>query len=111
MSGCRNGGTTGHISLLNAAARHMFGIDEYSGVGRLYWEVIPQTAIVDMIRQALDDGSEGHTEVEIALMGQGSVRIFQGHTAFVRGENGGAPHVMAWSRSSTTLRKFATWSA
>jgi two-component system phosphate regulon sensor histidine kinase PhoR len=47
-----------------------------------------------MIRQALDDGSEGHTEVEIALMGQGSVRIFQGHTAFVRGENGGAPHVM-----------------
>jgi two-component system phosphate regulon sensor histidine kinase PhoR len=86
--------STGHISLINSAARHMFGLDEYAGIGRLYWEVIPQTAIVDMIRQALEHGADGQTEVEIALPGQGSSRIFQGQTAFVRGEAGGTSHVL-----------------
>jgi two-component system phosphate regulon sensor histidine kinase PhoR len=28
--------STGHISLINSAARHMFGLDEYAGMGRLY---------------------------------------------------------------------------
>ncbi|HEX8832769.1 MAG TPA: GAF domain-containing protein, partial [Abditibacteriaceae bacterium] len=86
--------TTGHVSLINPSARHMFGLDDHSLVGRQYSEVIPQQPVVDMIRQAIETGVESQTEIEIQL-GDGkstveNCRIFQVQTAIVRGEHGGA---------------------
>jgi PAS domain S-box-containing protein len=85
---------SGHVSLINSAARHMFGLDEASVVGRLYWEIVPHTSIAEMIREALENSVETQNEVEIVLPGSGSPRIFQGQTAFVRSEQAGISHII-----------------
>ena len=84
----------GHVSLINSAARQMFGLDDAVAVGRMYWEIIPHTAISEMIREALENRVETQNEVEIAMPGSGTPRIFQGQTAFVRSEHAGFAHVI-----------------
>ena len=86
--------STGHISLINSAARHMFGLDDSAAVGLPYWDLIPQPAIVDMIRTAVENGVEAQKEVEVDVQGDAEPRIFQGQTAFVRGEHGGVSHIL-----------------
>lgn len=86
--------TSGHISLLNPVSRALFGLEEDEGVGLFYSEVIHETAIVDLLAKALDGGEEGETEIEIELPGNHDPRIFQAHTAFVRGEKAGLPAII-----------------
>jgi PAS domain S-box-containing protein len=86
---------TGHVSLINPVARHMFGLDHDVAVGRHYEEAIPQAAIVDMIRTAVEDGMESGSEIEVVLPDESlEPRIFQGQTAFVRDPSGGTSGVM-----------------
>jgi PAS domain S-box-containing protein len=87
--------SSGYISLINPAARSMFGLDEDDGVGRHYEEVVPHAAIREVIRAAVEDGEEGHSEIELPpLEGLFDPRIFQVQTAFVRGEQEGIPIVI-----------------
>lgn len=91
--------TSGHISLINPAARQMFGIDDPTLIGKPYWEAIPQQELVEMVRAAVEDGVESEAEIEIQLPHEpGSkkniTRIFQCQTAFVRSVTGGYDGVM-----------------
>jgi PAS domain S-box-containing protein len=85
---------TGHISLINSAARAMFGLDENSGMGRMYDEVIVEPKVLQLIRETLQARSEGQTEIEVSLPGESSPRIFQGQTTLVRAESSGNIHLM-----------------
>jgi two-component system phosphate regulon sensor histidine kinase PhoR len=87
--------SSGYISLLNPAARQMFGIAENDGVGQHYEEVIPYAPIRELMRAAVEDGDEGHSEIELPpLEGHYDPRIFQVQTAFVKGEQEGVEIVI-----------------
>jgi two-component system phosphate regulon sensor histidine kinase PhoR len=86
--------STGHISLVNAAALTLFGLKEGEGIGHPYEEVIEQQPIRDLLAQAVDDGREGEVEIEIELPGSHEPHIYQAQTAFVRGERNGFPALL-----------------
>ena len=88
--------TTGHVSLINPAARHMFGLDELHLSGQQYWEVIPLPEIVDLVKRAVEEGVEGQAEIEIADESglPEDTRIFQVQCAIVRGEHNNLVTVM-----------------
>ena len=88
--------TSGHVSLINPAARAMFGLDEHSLVGQRYDEAIEQAPIVELIRAAVEDGIEGQKEIEIDLANDQSSenRILQCQTSFVRSQAGGHSSVI-----------------
>ncbi len=79
--------STGHISLINSAARHIFGLEDENAVGKQYSEVITQHEIIEMLRDATEGGLESQREIELTPRGASEVRIFQGQTAFVRSED------------------------
>jgi PAS domain S-box-containing protein len=90
---------TGHVSLINPAARHMFGLDELHLAGQQYWEVIPLDPVVELVKKAIEAGVEGQTEIEVkgrdsAEGTRGDGRIFQVQTTIVRGEHNGVFSVM-----------------
>jgi two-component system phosphate regulon sensor histidine kinase PhoR len=89
--------TTGHVSLINPAARHMFGLDDLHLSGQQYWEIIPIEEVTDLVRKAVEDGVEGQAEIEIQVQGTPAAdgaRIFQLQTSIVRGEHNGLVTVM-----------------
>jgi two-component system phosphate regulon sensor histidine kinase PhoR len=87
--------SSGYISLLNPAARQMFGLKGDDGVGQHYEEIVPYPPIRDLLRAAVEDGEEGHSEIELPpLEGHYDPRIFQVQTALVHGEQEGAPVVI-----------------
>ncbi|HEX8832941.1 MAG TPA: ATP-binding protein, partial [Abditibacteriaceae bacterium] len=86
--------TTGHISLVNSAARALFGLKEGEGIGLGYDEVIQQEPIRDVLGEAVNGGKEGGVEIEIELPGSHEPHIYQAQTAFVRGERNGFPAVL-----------------
>ncbi|HEX8551465.1 MAG TPA: ATP-binding protein [Abditibacteriaceae bacterium] len=88
--------TTGHVSLINPAARHMFGLDDLHLSGQQYWEIIPIEEVTDLVRKAVEDGVEGQAEIEIEVASStvDGPRIFQLQTAIVRGEHNGLVTVM-----------------
>ncbi|HEX9997309.1 MAG TPA: ATP-binding protein [Abditibacterium sp.] len=86
--------TTGHISLVNSAARALFGLKEGEGIGLGYDEVIKQEPIRDLLGEAVNGGKEGGVEIEIELPGSHEPHIYQAQTAFVRGERNGFPAVL-----------------
>jgi len=87
--------SSGYISLINPAARQMFGLHHDDGVGQYYAEVIPHEAIREVLRAAVEDGEENLTEIELPpLEGNFDPRVFQAQTAFVRGEQEGMPSVI-----------------
>lgn len=86
--------TTGHVSLVNPAARHMFGMDDLDLAGQEYWELIPTEEVNALVRTAIEDGVEGQAEIEITGRAGGDARIFQVQTSIVRGEHNGHVHVM-----------------
>jgi PAS domain S-box-containing protein len=83
--------TTGHISLVNSAARALFGFQEGEGIGLPYEEVIVQEPIRNVLGEAIKGGQEGGVEIEIELPGSHEPHIYQAQTAFVRGERNGFP--------------------
>jgi two-component system phosphate regulon sensor histidine kinase PhoR len=73
----------------------MFGLKEDDGVGQHYEEIVPYPPIRDLLRAAVEDGQEGHNEIELPpLEGHYDPRIFQVQTAFVNGEQEGLPVVI-----------------
>lgn len=87
--------SSGYISLINPAARHMFDLHESDGVGQYYSTVIPHQGICDMLRAAVENGEENLQEIELPpLEGHFDPRIFQAQTALVHGEQDGLPSVI-----------------
>jgi two-component system phosphate regulon sensor histidine kinase PhoR len=87
--------SSGHVSLINSAACQMFGVRENAVLGRHFEEVIPQEALVRMLRAAVHDGEEQQEEIEIEPQdGHHETRIFQAQTGFVRGEKDGLATVI-----------------
>ncbi len=79
--------STGHISLINSAAREIFGLGDEDAIGRLYSDVISQPTVLEMLREATEGGTETQREIELTPRGASENRIFQGQTAFVRSED------------------------
>lgn len=87
--------SSGYVSLINPAARQMFGLHEHDGVGQFYSAVIPHKPIRTMLRKAVENGEETLEEIELPpLEGSFDPRIFQAQTALVRGEQMGVPTVI-----------------
>ncbi len=86
--------STGHISLVNSAARALFGLEEGEGIGVRYDEVIQEEPIRKLLFEAVKGGKEGGVEIEIESHGSHEPRIYQAQTAFVRGERNGFPAVL-----------------
>jgi len=87
--------SSGYISLINPAAREMFGLHESDGVGQYYSSVIPHQGICSMLRAAVENGDEDLQEIELPpLEGHFDPRIFQAQTALVHGEQDGLPSVI-----------------
>ena len=80
--------SNGDISLINPAARHIFGLSSTKAMGDKYSEAIPNEEVVEMLRVAVEDGEESEIELEMVPRGASEPRIFQGQTAFVRSEDG-----------------------
>ncbi|BCM91161.1 alkaline phosphatase synthesis sensor protein PhoR [Abditibacteriota bacterium] len=86
--------STGHISLLNPAARALLGLPDDDGGGAHFEDAIKNEGIVQLLRDATQDGRENGTEIEVTLPGNAEPRIFQAQTAFVRGEKAGVPAIL-----------------
>ncbi|PQV64502.1 two-component system, OmpR family, phosphate regulon sensor histidine kinase PhoR [Abditibacterium utsteinense] len=86
--------STGHISLVNSAARALFGLEEGEGIGVRYDEVIEEEPIRKLLFDAVKGGKEGGVEIDIESHGDHEPRIYQAQTAFVRGERNGFPAVL-----------------
>lgn len=86
--------TTGHISLINAAASALFGLAEGEGIGLEYDEVLQQEQIRELLSNAVKGGKEGGVEIDIELPGSHEPHIYQATTALVRGERNGFPSVL-----------------
>ena len=82
--------STGHISLINSAARDIFALEDEDAIGKPFWEVIAQPPIVEMLRAATEGGQETQREIELTPRSASEARIFQGQTAFVRSEDASA---------------------
>jgi two-component system phosphate regulon sensor histidine kinase PhoR len=86
--------TTGHISLINAAASALFGLSEGEGIGLEYDEILQQEPILDLLNNAVKGGTEGGVEIDIELPDSHEPHIYQATTALVRGERNGFPAVL-----------------
>ena len=95
--------STGHISLFNAAARALFGVEEGVGLGQPFEEVIEEPQIIELLHNSLKEGKEGRAEIEIELPGNHEPRIYQAQTALVRGEKGGFPTILGLATIFTDI--------
>ncbi len=86
--------STGHISLLNPAARALLNLSDDEGDGAHFEDAIENAGIVQILRDATKNGREGAAEIEVELPGNVEPRIFQAQTAFVRGEKAGVPAIL-----------------
>ncbi len=86
--------STGHISLLNPAARALLGLPGGEGDGAYFEDAIKNEGIVQLLRDATQNGHEGAAEIEVELPGRSDARIYQAQTAFVRGEKAGVPAIL-----------------
>ena len=86
--------STGHISLLNPAARALLNLPAEEGDGLHFETAIKNEGIVNLLRDATQDGHEGAAEIEVQLTGDTEPRIYQAQTAFVRGEKAGVPAIL-----------------
>ncbi len=86
--------STGHISLLNPAARALLNLPAEEGDGVHFEDAIKNEGIVELLRDATQDGHEGAAEIEVKLSGDAEPRIYQAQTAFVRGEKAGVPAIL-----------------
>ena len=86
--------STGHISLLNPAARALLSLEEDEGDGAHFQDIIKNQGIVELLREATEGGKEGGTEIEISLSNNSEPRIYKAQTAFVRGEKAGVPAIL-----------------
>ncbi|RYX85323.1 GAF domain-containing protein [bacterium] len=86
--------STGHISLLNPAARAILNLPDDEGDGLHFEDCIKNEGIVQLLRDTTQNGRETGTEIEVLLPGNNEPRIFQAQTAFVRGEKAGVPAIL-----------------
>ena len=86
--------STGHISLLNPTATALLQMGDEEGIGQKYDEVIGQEEVKKLLHDALRNGKEGQIEIEVQIPGYHDPKIYNAHTALVRGEKSGVPTVM-----------------
>jgi PAS domain S-box-containing protein len=86
--------STGHISLLNPTAKALLQMGEEEGIGQQFADVIGQEQVKKLLHEAIYDGKEGQVEIEVQIPGYHDPRIYNAHTALVRGEKSGIPTIM-----------------
>ncbi len=86
--------STGHISLINPTATALLQMGEEEGIGQQFSDVIGQEQVKKLLTEAIRDGKEGQVEIEVQIPGYHDPRIYNAHTALVRGEKSGIPTIM-----------------
>ncbi len=83
--------STGHISLLNPAARALLDLPAEGTDGAHFEDAIKNEPLVNLLREATLNGKESGVELEVELGEDHEPRVYQAQTAFVRGEKAGVP--------------------
>jgi len=86
--------STGHISLLNPAARALLDLPDEGTDGAHFQDAIKNEPLLKLLREATEEGHEAGTELEIELGEDHEPRVYQAQTAFVRGEKAGVPAIL-----------------
>jgi signal transduction histidine kinase len=86
--------STGHISLLNPAARALLDLPDEATDGAHFQDAIKNEALVKLLREATEEGRESGVELEIETGEDHEPRVYQAQTAFVRGEKVGVPAIL-----------------
>ena len=86
--------STGHISLLNPAARALLDLPEEGTDGAHFQDAIKNEALVKLLREATEEGRESGVELEVEQGEDHDPRVYQAQTAFVRGEKAGVPAIL-----------------
>jgi len=86
--------STGHISLLNPAARALLDLPAEGTDGAHFQEAIKNEALLDLLREATEGGHESGIELEVEQGADHEPRVYQAQTAFVRGEKAGVPAIL-----------------
>lgn len=94
-------GTNGKVSLVNSAARRMFGIPGDDSAGRPYEEVVANASVRDIIARSLTEKAEVAEEIDL----RGPVeRIYQAQTALVRNDQNEMLGIVAIFNDITDIR-------
>lgn len=94
----------GRIMQMNASARTMFNLENTEAIGRLYYEVIEEPKVRDMIARSLESNEEVAEEISIQGSGGSEERIYQAQSALVRGEDQQALGIVAIFNDITEIR-------
>jgi len=86
--------STGHISLLNPAARALLDLPDEGTDGVHFQEAIKNEALLNLLREATEGGHESGIELEVEQGEDHEPRVYQAQTAFVRGEKAGVPAIL-----------------
>ncbi|MDI6829114.1 MAG: ATP-binding protein [Armatimonadota bacterium] len=92
----------GRITQMNASARAMFGAQGKDVLGKMYYEVIGEPKVKDILVQCLTENTE--IASEISLRKDESERIYQVQTALVKGEDQQPIGVVAIFNDITEIR-------
>jgi len=86
--------STGHISLLNPAARLLLDLPQEGTDGAHFQDAIKNEALLKLLREATEEGHESGIELEVEQGTEHEPRVYQAQTAFVRGEKAGVPAIL-----------------
>ncbi|MCL6519729.1 MAG: PAS domain-containing protein [Armatimonadetes bacterium] len=92
----------GRITQMNASARSMFGAQGKDVLGKMYYEVIDEPKVKDILVQCLTENTEIASEISLRL--DESERIYQVQTALVKGEEQQPIGVVAIFNDITEIR-------
>jgi two-component system phosphate regulon sensor histidine kinase PhoR len=91
----------GQISLINQAARRMFGVPDNDGINRRAEEVIRDGSVLRLLNESLQREEELSEEVMLSSAGD---RIYQAQTSLMTGDNGKPQNVVAIFNDITEIR-------
>lgn len=92
----------GRITQMNASARSMFGAQGKDVLGKMYYEVIGEPKVKDILVQCLTENTEVASEISLRI--DESERIYQVQTALVKGEEQQPIGVVAIFNDITEIR-------
>ncbi|MBI3921234.1 MAG: GAF domain-containing protein [Armatimonadetes bacterium] len=94
-------GINGRLSLVNAAAQEMLGINSSKSPGMPFREAVPNEKVCALIRTALSEQRDVAEEIDVVSPTE---RVLQAQTAMVRSENGESMGVVAIFNDITEIR-------
>ena len=103
--------STGHISLFNAAARALFGIEEGVGLGQPFEDVIREPQILELLHKSLREGKEAAPKSKSNCPAITSRAFIRRKPRRCAAKKAAFRRCWAWRRFSPTSPRFATSSA